>query len=227
MVEFVFLDLDETILDFKKAEQIAICKTFCTCGIELTDELLERYHQINLWHWQQLEKGNLNRDQVLVNRFAALFLELGIEWDARVCSDIYNENLAIGHYFLPGAEEAVEELAKKYRLFLASNGQASVQKGRMTSANLYRFFEKCFVSEELGAYKPSAEFFRLAYAQIPDFAPERAIMVGDSLTSDIQGGKNGGIRTCWVNPKGKPCGSVQPDFEIQSICQLPALLERL
>ena len=227
MIEFLFLDLDDTILDFHKAERIALSKTIRDFGVEPTEEVLHRYHLINKWHWEQLELGKLTRAEVLENRFKVLFQELGREVDATACARAYERNLSVGHYFLPGAEEAVEALSKKYRLFLASNGTASVQKGRMTSANLYRFFEKVFVSQEIGYNKPSEAYFDTCFAQIPGFDRAKAIMVGDSLSSDIKGGINAGIATVWVNPEHKDCGNVKPDYEIESLSQLEALLETL
>ena len=228
MIKFLFLDLDDTILDFHKAERIAIAATIREFGVEPTEEILARYHVINKWHWEQLELGTLTRAQVLENRFAVLFSQLGKTVDAAACAKVYEKNLSIGHYFLPGAEEAVEALSKKYRLFLVSNGTASVQKGRMTSANLYRFFEKVFVSQELGHNKPAREFFDKAFAQIPDFDPKKALIVGDSLTSDILGGINAGVATCWVNPNHLPGREDIPtDYEIEGIHQLEALLETL
>ena len=226
MIEFLFLDLDDTILDFHKAERIAIAKTIREFGIDPSEEVLSRYHTINKWHWEQLEQGKMAREEVLVGRFAMLFQEYGVAVDAVTVARAYEKNLAIGHYFMPGAEEAVDKLSKKYRLFLASNGTASVQAGRMTSANLYRFFEKAFVSQEIGYNKPSREYFDRCFAQIPDFDPAKAMMVGDSLTSDIQGGINAGILTCWVNPDHKT-GHIKPDYEIEALSQLYDLLERL
>ena len=227
MIEFLFLDLDDTILDFHKAERIALSKTIRDFGLEPTEKVLHRYQLINKWHWEQLELGKLTRAEVLENRFKVLFQELGREVDATACARAYERNLSVGHYFLPGAEEAVEALSKKYRLFLASNGTASVQKGRMTSANLYRFFEKVFVSQEIGYNKPSEAYFDTCFAQIPGFDRAKAIMVGDSLSSDIKGGINAGIATVWVNPEHKDCGNVKPDYEIESLSQLEALLETL
>lgn len=228
MIEFLFLDLDDTILDFHKAERLAIAKTFRDFGIDPTDEVLHRYHLINKSCWERLERGEWTREQVLVNRFGLLFAEYGVEADPTACARAYEKNLSIGHYFLPGAEDAVDRLSKKYRLFLASNGTASVQQGRMTSANLYRFFEKVFVSQELGANKPSEEFFARACAQIPGFDSGKAMMVGDSLTSDILGGIRAGMRTCWVNPSHAPARpDIPADYEIESLAQLEALLETL
>ena len=228
MIEFLFLDLDDTILDFHKAERLAIAKTFRGFGIEPTDAVLQRYSVINKECWHKLELGEWTREQVLVRRFERLFGEYNIVCDGEQVARAYEKNLSIGHYFLPGAEEAVASLSKKYRLFLASNGTASVQKGRMTSANLYRFFEKVFVSQELGYNKPAPEFFREAIAQIPDFDPKKAMMVGDSLTSDILGGNNAGFLTCWVNPNHAPANPEIPaDYEIEALSQLEVLLETL
>ena len=228
MIEFLFLDLDDTILDFHKAERIALSNTIRSFGIEPTEEVLGRYHVINKWHWEQLELGTMTRAEVLLGRFAMLFEERKLPVDPEAVARAYEKNLGIGHWFLPGAEEAVETLSKKYRLFLASNGTASVQKGRMTSANLYRFFEKVFVSQEIGHNKPSKAYFDACFAAIPDFDPEKAMIVGDSLSSDIQGGINAGIKTCWVNPAHAPAKEgIQPDYEIEALHQLPALLEQM
>lgn len=228
MIEFLLLDLDDTILDFHKAERIAISKSIREFGVEPTEKVLERYHWINRWHWEQLELGVMTRQEVLVGRFAALFREFGVEVDPAAVARTYEKNLSVGHYFLPGAEEAVDALHRKYRLFLVSNGTASVQKGRLTSANLYRFFEQVFVSQEIGHNKPAKAFFDACFARIPGFDPEKAMIVGDSLSSDIQGGINAGIKTCWVNPAhAAPKNGIKPDYEIEALHQLGELLEGL
>ncbi len=227
MIEFLFLDLDDTILDFRRHERVAIAKTFKELGLAPTEQVMERYHHINQAHWKLLEQGKLTRQQVLVQRFDVLFHEFGVRADSQECARAYAANLSQGHYFLPGAQETVAALSKKYRLFLASNGTASVQAGRLTSAKLYPYFEKVFISQELGFNKPAPEFFQKAFAQIPDFCKDAALMVGDSLSSDTQGGINAGMRTCWDNPSHAPAGDVRPDHEIESITQLPTLLETL
>ena len=228
MMEFLFLDLDDTILDFRQAEHTAITRTLSAFGIDPTEEITEAYRRINLRCWKELERRTLTREDLKRVRFEKLFQQFGVEADVQAVSDAYMEFLGQGHWFLPGAEEAVERLSKKYRLFLASNGTASVQKGRMTSANLYRFFEQCFVSEELGAAKPSKAFFDAAFAKIEGFDPAKAMMVGDSLSSDILGGINAGIRTCWVNTnRYPPKPDIRPDYEIPALSQLENLLETL
>ncbi len=228
MLEFLFLDLDDTILDFHKAEALAIAKTFASFGIDPTPAVIARYSQINKAHWERLERHELTREQVLVGRFAALFAELGVDAAPEICARRYEDNLSVGHYFLPGAPEALETLSKKYKLYLASNGTAKVQAGRLASAQISHYFQELFVSQEIGANKPDEAYFTRCFSRIPGFDPARAMMVGDSLTSDILGGKNAGMRTCWVNPAHKPATpDIQPDYEIEALSQLPELLEQL
>ena len=228
MFEYLFLDLDDTILDFQKAEALALSKTLRSFGLEPTEAVLKRYNLINKAHWEALERKELTREQVLVGRFRVLFEEMGITAEPVSVARTYEHNLSIGHYFLPGAEEAVERLSKKYKLYLASNGTAKVQAGRLKSANISRFFQEVFVSQELGANKPSLEYFEKCFARIPGFEKAKAIIVGDSLTSDILGGQNAGIATCWVNPHHKPRREdIRVDYEIEALSQLEELLAGL
>lgn len=226
MIEFLFLDLDDTILDFQKAERIALARTLEGFGLPPTDTVLARYHEINRQHWERLERKELTREQVLVGRFAALFREMGLSADPESVARAYEDNLGQGHYFLPGAEEALKSLSQKYKLYLASNGTARVQAGRLKSAGIIPYFQEIFVSEEMGANKPDPAYFSACFARIPGFRKDRAMMVGDSLTSDILGGIQAGIATCWINPRHKT-GSICADYEIESIVQLEALLGKL
>ena len=228
MVEFLFIDLDDTILDFHKAEHIALKKTLDSFGIEPTETVCSRYSQINKIHWERLERKELTRQEVLVGRFAVLFEELDVAADASECARRYAENLSVGHYFLPGAQEAVERLSRKYKLYLASNGTARVQAGRLASANISRFFQDVFISQDMGADKPALEYFVRCFARIRGFDPARAMIVGDSLSSDILGGRNAGIATYWVNPDHKPGKpDIRPDYEIERLSQLETLLETI
>ena len=228
MIEFLFLDLDDTILDFHKAERIALSKTLRDFSLEPTDEVLTRYHIINAQHWRRLERREIDRQEVLVGRFRVLFEELGMEIDAGAVMKAYERNLSMGHYFLPGALEAVQSLHKKYRLFLASNGTAVVQHSRLQSAGLYPYFEQVFISQEVGFDKPSGEYFAACFAKIPDFCVGSAMMVGDSLTSDMLGGLNAGMHTCWIAPASTPArADIVPEYRLESLTQLEKLLETL
>ena len=228
MFEILLIDLDDTILDFKKAEAVAIAKTIGSFGLEPTPEVLHRYHIINKMHWEMMERKEIDREQVLVGRFEMLFREMGVEVDPILCARTYEGNLSQGHYFLPGAPETLEQLFGKYRLFLVSNGTARVQAGRLESAGINHYFENIFISEDIGINKPDKGYFDRCFAQIANFDAQKTLIVGDSLSSDILGGKNAGIATCWVNPDGKEApADLLPDYQIEAFCRLPQLLERL
>ena len=226
--EFVLIDLDDTILDFHKAERIALENTLRHYGVEPTTETVALYKDINQAHWRALEQGKMTRKQVNEGRFEVLFQQLGKEVNGAICAAYYLSQLALTHDYLPGAEEVVQRLSKQYRLFIASNGNTAVQTPRMANSGLNDYIEKAFISEALGANKPSKAYFDLCFAQIPGFDHKKAIMVGDSLTSDMQGGINAGIRTCWFNPSRKPnTTDIRPDHEIEALSELEALLEAL
>lgn len=226
MFEFLFIDLDDTILDFKMQEEAAIQKTLRDAGIDPTPEICDRYSRINKDHWKRMEKGEIDRNQVLFGRFEVLFAELETAADAKAAALAYMENLSEGHYFLPGAEDALASLSKKYRLFLASNGTASVQNKRLDSAGIRKYFEGIFISQDIGINKPDKGFFDYCFARIPGFDPKKAMIVGDSPSSDMLGGQNAGIATCWVNPTGRKFSLERlPDYDIQSLTQLENLWE--
>jgi len=224
----VFLDIDDTLLDFLKAEAAALSKTLREMGVEPREEILTRYSELNRQQWELLEQGLLTREQVLLRRFELLFDELGLSLSAEETRDRYERHLSVGHYFMPGARELLQALRGRYPLYLVSNGTASVQAGRIASAGIADFFDAIFISEEIGYEKPRREFFDACFARIPGFDRRRALIVGDSLSSDIRGGINAGILSCWYNPRGRePRADIRPDFCIRELAELPALLERI
>ena len=225
MFRFLFLDLDDTLLDLHTAEAIAVDKAFRAVGVQPTPELIARYSAVNKLHWQMLERGELTREEVLVERFAYLFREQGIPADPAACKAYYEDYLCLGHFFMPGAEDILAYLAPRYRLYLASNGTARVQESRLKSAGIGGYFEQVFISQHLGANKPSRAFFQRCFARIPDFQPEQALMVGDSLTSDIRGANGAGMAACWLNPRHEArLPDVTVDYEIRALAELREFL---
>ncbi len=228
MIKTVLLDLDDTILDFHKAEGIALRKALTEMEVPVSDEIAERYSEINAAQWRALERGEITRQQVLTRRFQFLYAELGLERSPMETQKRYERYLSQGHYFLPGAEALLETLYPKYDLYLVSNGNAVVQEGRLKSANISHYFREIFISEHIGADKPSKVYFDRCFARIPGFQRETVILVGDSLTSDIRGGIHAGVRTCWFNPHHKPRNPEIPaDYEIDKLSDLPPLLEQI
>lgn len=225
MYRHIFFDLDDTLLDFHKAEAIAIGRTFRDFGLPDTDDAIRHYSRVNQRQWELLNRGKLTREQVLITRFQILFQEMGLSADAEAVRDRYEGYLSQGHYFIPGAPEVLHALAPKYRLYIASNGTASVQYSRLNSAGILPLFQGVFISQELGANKPSQAFFERAFSKIPGFQPSEALLVGDSLSSDILGARNAGIGACWFNPRGLAQDpKLLPDFEIRGLPELLSIL---
>ncbi len=224
----VFLDLDDTLLDFHKAEHIALSKALRDLGIEPNKEILDRYSIINGQQWRRLELGLATRLQVLTDRFTILFEEFGIDCSGEKARDLYEDYLCFGHYFIEGAPELLEALYGKYDLYIVSNGSAKVQASRMASADINRYFQEIFISEEIGSDKPSREFFDKCFSRIEGFDPEKAVIIGDSLSSDIQGGINAGLKTIWFNPRHLPeREDVKADYQVDELSKILALLDNI
>lgn len=226
MYKFIFLDLDDTVLDFTAAEDAALPKAFREVGIEPTVDLIARYKEINIAEWERYERGEISRETVLTERYNILFAEYGISLPGTVAEDAYRKYLGIGHYFVPGAVELLDYLkSKDYRLFIASNGVAATQDSRLDSARIRPYFEAIFISETTGFHKPEKEYFDYCFAHIPGFDPNQALLIGDSLTSDIRGGKIAGIDTCWFNPRRKTApAELKPDYTITTLKELESIL---
>ena len=161
---------------------------------------------------------------MLLHRHQQMFDEYQLDLDPVRCEQLYRKNLSIGHHFMPHAVEILDYMKPKYRLFIASNGTAETQYSRLESAKIGPYFEDIFISERVGAYKPNPEYFDCCFAQIPGFKREEAVIIGDSLSSDILGGKNAGIRTIWFNYYNKPRRpDICPDYEIHSLLELKEL----
>jgi 2-haloacid dehalogenase len=228
MIRNVLFDLDDTLFDFHKAEKIALTKTLVHFGIDPTEETLALYSTINAAHWKRLELGEISREEVKVGRYRELFKTIGVECDPVKATAYYESMLAIGHYFMPGAPELLEELYRKYRLYIVSNGTAKVQEGRIGSSGITKYMDGIFISQILGANKPDKQFFDICFAEIPDFLLSETVIIGDSLSSDIKGGINAGITTVWFNPKGIENDSdIKPDYTIKELSEVPGLLSQI
>ena len=228
MIKYVFIDLDDTIFDFHKAEALALSEMLLEFDITPTNAMTERYSRINKTQWELLEKKQKTREEVLTDRFTIFFSEIGSSIDSRTARDIYEYKLGCGHYFIEGAETLLELLYGKYSLYLASNGTESVQTRRIASSDIGKYFDGIFISQAIGADKPSSEYFERCFSRIPGFSKSEAIIIGDSISSDILGGKNAGIKTCLYNPKNKEnTTGIIPDFEVRSLAEIPGLLERI
>ena len=201
--EFLLFDADHTLFDFKSAEYYALKEALEYFGLPNTDEHIERYSDINVKYWKMLERGEIDKKSLMLARFVEFATEYGFEDKAQGLSDLYMSNLAHQAQLFDGALEMIAELSKKYRLFIITNGVKSTQDGRFGISPITKYFEKIFISEVVGFEKPHKEFFNAVANGIDGFDPEKAIVIGDSLSSDIKGAINSGLDCIWYNPQKK------------------------
>ena len=228
MIKNIFLDLDDTLLDFHRGEREAIGETLSHFGVGVSDELVNRYRSFNRACWEALERGEMERDEVLTRRFELFFSSLGKEVSAADVQAYYEVRLSEGAYYLEGARELLEELFGKYKLYITSNGTAFVQDRRIAKSGIGRYFDGIFISERMGAHKPSEAFFDACFARMGDAKREETLIVGDSLTSDILGGIRAGIHTChYTMGKNFEYAEIKPEYSVKSLCEIPKILEKI
>lgn len=218
----LLFDADNTVLDFDKSEEQALQRAFELCGVKYDTDVLTVYRRNNIAQWQRYERGEISRDEVLLNRFLLTLDELAIKnCNVNKLADEYEKYLHFGFYQIEHAREVLEELQKSCDLYVVSNGVLSIQNSRMKGSGLEKYFLRRFISEEIGVPKPNVEFFNRSFAQIPNLKKSSTLIIGDSLTSDVQGGINAGIDTCWYNPNGaKNNTQIVPSYEISDLRQL-------
>lgn len=223
---FLLFDADNTLLDFDENERVSLLDTFEHFGLPCTDEILRLYHQINLMYWEMLSRKEIERDELLIKRFETLFEKVGIKADPVATENHYRTNLGNGCQVMAGAMEVCRELRKNYRLYIITNGVARTQHNRLEKSGLADLMDDIFISDEIGYNKPDREFFEYVENHIPDFDPRKALVIGDSLFSDIRGGVEYGLDTCYLNIYNSPNTSeIKPTYEIRSITGLLDLLK--
>lgn len=222
MYKALLFDVDQTLLDFKKTEDVAFRRLMMEEGIPYSQELFDVYETINHKLWHQYELGEINRDVVLNTRFILFYQAINQDKDASKLEERYQFFLSEGAYILPKAFDLIKKLSQEYPLYIITNGVANTQYKRLKKTGLFPFFKDIFISEEIGFQKPACEFFKYVFERIP-FLPSETVVIGDSLSSDIQGGINYGIDTIWYNPN-QISGYLQPTYEIKDLEELYFIL---
>ncbi|MDL2323684.1 YjjG family noncanonical pyrimidine nucleotidase [Ruminococcaceae bacterium OttesenSCG-928-A16] len=217
----LLLDLDGTLLDFKAAEREAITEILVEAGLESGQQQAEEFSEINSQLWAALERGEIKKEQLGPERFARFLVATGQTGNAAQLNKIYMDRLATKAMPMPGARELLEELAEFATLAVISNGNQRIQLSRLQQSGLMPYFDEIFVSEKLGVNKPSAKFFDLALKYLGIKNREKVLVIGDSLTADIQGGINARLDTCWCNFTGEENhAGVTPTYTVQNFMQL-------
>ena len=206
----LLMDADNTLLDFGKAEREALIATLRESSVEASETLIRGYSEINDEMWKRLERGEIDKISLRTERFRVFCSQYGIHADPKLLAATYLQSLAMQSFPMEGVMEVCATLARHCRLYIVTNGISQVQHGRLDHSPLRPYFEDVFISDELGVEKPHKAFFDRVAALIPDFDPSAALVVGDSLTSDMAGGIGAGLDTCWFNPAGKPLPEGMP-----------------
>lgn len=222
----LLFDVDGTLLDFKATEKHALQHTFDIHGYPFTSEMKKSYEAINSKLWAAYENGEIDRETVIYTRFGKLFAQFDIADDGIAFEDSYQAQLGKGHDRIAHALELCQALENKYAMYIVTNGVAATQYPRLRDSTLGQYFKKIFVSEEIGYQKPNSKFFEYCFAQIETLDKDKTLMIGDSLSSDMVGGYQAGIKTCWFNPeKVKNTKQIPIDYEIEDLRALYAILE--
>ena len=229
MIQTILWDVDATLLDFIAAEKAAILKLFRQFHLgECTEEMLQRYANINRGYWERLERGELTRDQVLVGRFQEFFEKEELDVSAAPAfNEAYQSSLGDTIVYRDDSYHIIKSLRGKVKQYVVSNGTIVAQEKKLRLSGLGELMDGVFLSEELGVEKPNKAFFDKVFKEIGDMDRDPVLIVGDSLTSDIRGGNNAGIRTCWYNPGNAALiEGVHVDYEITDLHEVYDLLKK-
>lgn len=223
--ELLLIDADDTIFDYDRAEAYAFAATCGDLGVGYDEARhLPVYRRINEAMWKALERGEIDQARLATERFRRTFEELNLEVDEHAFSDRYLGHLGEADFLLPEAQATVEALAQEVSLVLLTNGLSRVQRSRFARSPVTQHFDQVVISDEVGVKKPDPAIFALATEKFDHLEKERVLMVGDSLSSDIRGGVNFGIHTCWYNPRQRPLPEDPiPTYQIRRLSELLTL----
>ena len=227
--KFILFDLDHTLLDFDTAEDVALTQLLKEEGVVDIKAYKDYYVPMNKLLWKDLELKKITKKELVNTRFAKLFAYFGIEKDGLYLAERYQFYLAQQGQVFFGAMELLDSLIDRgYELYAATNGITTIQTGRMAQSGLAPYFNQVFISEQLQTQKPDALFYEKIGQQIDGYSKEKTLMIGDSLTADIQGGNNAGIDTIWYNPHHLENNTqAQLTYEVDSYQDLLDCLDKL
>lgn len=220
----ILLDLDGTILDFHKGEANALRKTLIKyLNYEATDLDVSYFRKINEELFLNFSEGKMKRIDFQNRRFELMFKYLNKEGDFINANLYYIDKLQYEANLYDDSIDALNYLFKNHKIFIASNGQAFVQYGRIKEANIEKFITKIYISENLGFNKPNVNFYNEIFKDLNDYNLNNYIMIGDRLDSDILGAKNANIKSIYLNRKGDFSNSFAT-YNIKTLKELENIL---
>ncbi len=219
----LLIDADDTLLDFKKAEQTAFCLMMRQRNLPLEPTDAKLYSKVNISFWEAFERGEIEKTDIIVGRFKKFFEIKGIDTDADAAANTYEQYLCRQHFMISGAMEMLLELHKKYKIYIITNGTEHIQRQRLADSGISALVDGVFVSEVIGAPKPEKQYFDYVLQNVTEKDKSKILVVGDSMSSDILGGINAGLDTCWFNPHSKS-PKYTPTYQIKSLTEIKKIL---
>ncbi len=220
----IYFDLDNTLLDFTATEKAAITQLLQLHNLPISDEIIKTYSKINQSWWERFERGEIKKQEIFAGRFRTFLEKYNLKDDPQIMAKDYFGLLASGHHVMENAEKVLRYVKSKgYTVCITTNGISQTQYRRIEHSGLKQYFDYVFVSEDSGHQKPEKEYFDYVMANSPEKDKSKIIVIGDSQSSDILGGINFGVDTCWLNPKGQEAVNI-PTYEIENILQIKNIL---
>ena len=225
MIKAVFIDIDDTLLDFGKCAEETIRQGFLKYSLPFTQSVIPTFHRINDSLWAKIEAGTLTRPELLKIRWKLVFEALAIDFDGLIFEDYFVSSIYNCYITVDGARELLEYLSKKYKVYAASNALHQQQLARLRSSGLMQYLSGVYTSESVGYQKPTKEFFTACFDDIKEFTPKEAVMIGDSITADIIGGKAMEMKTIFYNHKKiSDFDKTIPDFIVNHLSEIQNIL---
>ena len=235
--KLVLIDLDDTLFDYPKTEKAAFRNTFEELGFfveselgnakkeEIYEKIKDRYKDVNLQLWKDLEKEAVDKDRLKVVRFEKIIEEFDLKYNPYEMSELYLKKLGEGIFPFEATEKLCEYLHSKYKVGIVTNGIKEVQHSRIENSTIAKYIDKIIISDEVGVNKPDKRIFEYAMNYFEIMDKSEVIMIGDSLGADIKGGQNAGIDTCWVNLRNNVNDTgIVPKYEVRKLEELFEIL---
>lgn len=221
-IRALLMDIDDTLFDFQTSSRNALSIAFRAFGLPFTPEMWERYRALDVELWQRFERGEITKEALYVERFRVFFAEYGLEADPAAFNAAYFRELGDQCNFMPHCEQALRQLHAQYKIFIVTNGNTEIQTRRIAASGMAQYFDRVFISEQMGCKKPDREFFDKVFAELGEENRACAVMIGDSLSSDMQGGRNAGLPTIFCGPRAR--ADTRCDQVAETLLDLPPLL---
>jgi 2-haloacid dehalogenase len=221
--DIFLIDADNTLFDYDMAEANALKIMFDKCGFEYTENIRQKYREINSQVWDSFEKGKISKEELQTSRFVRLFDFVGVCCDAKDFNEKYLYELGKGGFLIDGALEICEQIiSHDKKIYIVTNGILATQMSRIKHSLIKDYIADFFVSESIGHQKPHISYFEYVFSHIPKIGKDKILIIGDSLTADIQGGCNAGIDSCWFNEAGanNNTTSIIPTYEIHHLSEI-------